>query len=130
MLILLFNAGSSTLKASLVESSDGRAIASGLADWAGSATRYRYAGPDDKERSQEVSWKGHAKAVQHFISDLTGAEPIALPDRSHLAAVGHRVVHGGPFTSSVRITPEVRTRIAELVDLAPLHNPPSLEALA
>jgi acetate kinase len=46
-----------------------------------------------------------------------------------LTAVGHRVVHGGPFTSSVRITSAIRSRILELADLAPLHNPPSLEAL-
>jgi acetate kinase len=44
--------------------------------------------------------------------------------------VGHRIVHGGPFTSSLRITPEVRSRILALTDLAPLHNPPSMEALA
>jgi acetate kinase len=58
------------------------------------------------------------------------AEPVALPERSTLAAVGHRVVHGGQFTSSVRITPEIRSRITALADLAPLHNPPSLETLA
>jgi acetate kinase len=58
------------------------------------------------------------------------AEPVALPNPSTLAAVGHRVVHGGPFTSSVRITPEIRSRIRALADLAPLHNPPSLATLA
>src|SRR5579872_50700 len=127
MKILLLNAGSSSLKATLVESSDGRALASGLADWAVSVTRYRYAGPDGNEQSEEVSWTGYAKAVQRFVFDMFQAKPAALPDRSALAAVGHRVVHGGPFTSSVRITPDVRARIAALVDLAPLHNPPSLE---
>src|SRR5207244_468983 len=81
-------------------------------------------GPDGKERAEEVAWKGHAKAVERFAADLTPAE------RSALAAVGHRVVHGGQFTSSVRITPEVRSRITELAELAPLHNPPSLETLA
>jgi acetate kinase len=40
------------------------------------------------------------------------------------------VVHGGQFTSSVRITPDIRSRISALADLAPLHNPPSLETLA
>ena len=85
-------------------------------------TRYEYAGQDGKERSEEVPWKGHAQAVKRFVADL--------PDRSALAAVGHRVVHGGQFTSSVRITPEIRSRIMALVDLAPLHNPPSLETLA
>lgn len=130
MKILLLNAGSSSLKASLVESGDGRAIATGLADWAGSATRYRYTGADGNERSESVDWKGHARAVQQFVVDLTQANPIALRDRSHLTAVGHRVVHGGPFTSSVQITSDVRSRIAALVNLAPLHNPPSLETLA
>jgi acetate kinase len=130
MNILLLNAGSSSLKAALVESGDGRDLASGLADWAGSATRYRYTGPDGKEHSAEVPWKGHARAVQGFVADLLQTKPVALADRSALWAVGHRFVHGGEFTSSVRITPEVRSRLAALADLAPLHNPPSLEALA
>ena len=130
MKILLLNAGSSSLKAALTESADGKEIASGLADWAGSTTRYQYTGPDGKTRFDEVPWKGHAKAVHHFVSDLTHTEPIALPDRSTLAAVGNRVVHGGKFTSSVRITREIRSRITALADLAPLHNPPSLETLA
>src|SRR5262249_56915915 len=60
----------------------------------------------------------------------THVAPVALSERSALAAVGHRVVHGGQFTSSVRITPEIRSRIAALADLAPLHNPPSLDTLA
>jgi acetate kinase len=58
------------------------------------------------------------------------AEPAALSEDSALAAVGHRVVHGGQFTSSVRITPAIRSRISALADLAPLHNPPSLATLA
>ncbi len=128
--ILLLNAGSSSLKATLVDANDGREIASGLTDWAGSVTRYRYAGPDEKEHAEEVPWQGHAPAVERFMRDLIQGQPAALPDRKALAAVGHRVVHGGPFTSSVRITPEVRARLAALADLAPLHNPPSLEALA
>jgi acetate kinase len=40
------------------------------------------------------------------------------------------VVHGGEFSTPVRITPAVRSRIAALAELAPLHNPPGLEALA
>jgi acetate kinase len=124
MNILLFNAGSSSLKAVLMESSGGAVLSRGLADWAGSATRYEFAGPDGKEHTENVAWRGHAKAVERFVGDLTVAH------RSSLAAVGHRVVHGGPFTSSVRITAEIRSRIMALADLAPLHNPPSLDALA
>src|SRR5205814_238386 len=130
MTILLLNAGSSSLKATLMESAGGKVVARGLADWAAPKTRYEYAGPDGEERSEDVPWKSHAEAVRRFIQDLTQAEPVVLPDLSALAAVGHRVVHGGQFTSSVRITPEIRSRITALADLAPLHNPPSLETLA
>jgi hypothetical protein len=124
MNILLLNAGSSSLKAALMESADGEVVAHGLADWAGSMTHYQFAGRDGKERSEEVPWKGHSRAVERFVADMTTAQRLAL------AAVGHRVVHGGRFTSSVRITPEIRSRITALVELAPLHNPPSLQSLA
>jgi acetate kinase len=130
MKILLLNAGSSSLKCTLMESENSAALASSLADWAGSETRYHYAGPGGKEQSDRVSWSGHADAVRRVLHDLMHTEPLALPERSALAAIGHRVVHGGPFTSSVRITPEVRSRITALADLAPLHNPPSLATLA
>jgi acetate kinase len=130
MNILLLNAGSSSLKCTLLEAADRKVIAQGLADWAGSVTNYAYAGPDGKEHSEKVSWTGHAEAVRRVLHDLLHAAPIALPEHSALAAVGHRIVHGGQFASSVRITPAIRSRITALADLAPLHNPPSLETLA
>lgn len=130
MNILLLNAGSSSLKCTLMEPADGRVVAYGLADWAGSATQYKYAGPDGREQTEKVSWRGHADAVRRVLHDLMHTEPITLPEPSALAAVGHRVVHGGQFTSSVRITPEIRSRISALAELAPLHNPPSLATLA
>jgi acetate kinase len=130
MNILLLNAGSSSLKCTLMEAVNGQVIAQSLADWAGSVTHYEYAGPDGKEHSEDVVWRGHAEAVGRVLYDLQHAEPVALAGPSTLAAVGHRVVHGGQFTSSVRITPAIRSRITALADLAPLHNPPSLETLA
>jgi acetate kinase len=124
MNVLLLNAGSSSLKAVLMGSADGVVLARGSADWAGAETRYRFASPEGTERSAIVPWRGHAEAVARFVADLSTEQ------RSSLSAVGHRVVHGGPFTSSVRITPEVRSLIMKLADLAPLHNPPSLDTLA
>jgi acetate kinase len=45
-------------------------------------------------------------------------------------AVAHRVVHGGTrFTQAVRVLPEVKRAIADLDELAPLHNPPGLKAI-
>src|SRR6476620_2840324 len=128
--ILLLNAGSSSLKCTLMEADRGTVVAQGMADWAGETTRYQYASLDGKKQAEDVSWRGYAAAVRRMAHDLIHADPIALPHRHALAAVGHRIVHGGQFTTSVRIAPEIRERLAALADLAPLHNPPSLEALA
>jgi acetate kinase len=63
----------------------------------------------------------HADAVVRVLADI---------DLKTIAAVGHRIVHGGDLASAVRVTPAVRARIAGLADLAPLHNPPGLATLA
>jgi len=45
-------------------------------------------------------------------------------------AVGHRIVHGGMrFTGPIRIDDAVREQLADLTDLAPLHQPKFLAAL-
>jgi acetate kinase len=45
-------------------------------------------------------------------------------------AVGHRIVHGGAeLTEPVRVDAEVERRLRALTDLAPLHQPKSLDAL-
>jgi acetate kinase len=45
-------------------------------------------------------------------------------------AVGHRIVHGGGrFTRAALVDDEVRAGLEELVELAPLHQPPALAAL-
>jgi acetate kinase len=96
-------------------------IAAAVADWAGPVTRYRVTGPAQASDWREVPWRGHSEAARRALADL----PL-----SSLAAVGHRIVHGGEFTSSLRITSALRARIADLADVAPLHNPPGLETLA
>lgn len=131
MLVLLLNAGSSSLKFTLMESTNVSVRAQGMADWSAAAvTRYRYSVEGGAERMEQVTWRGPAATVRRALNDLTRADPIAVPVLAALTAVGHRVVHGGDFTAAVKITPEIRGKLAALTDVAPLHNPPSLEALA
>jgi acetate kinase len=55
----------------------------------------------------------------------------SIGDLGDIDAVGHRVVHGGTlFSTPVVVTPEVVARLETLTDLAPLHQPKSLAALA
>jgi acetate kinase len=59
------------------------------------------------------------------------AAALAAAPAGPVSVVGHRVVHGGTtYTDSVRVDASVRAELARLAELAPLHNPPALEALA
>jgi acetate kinase len=122
--VLLLNAGSSSLKCTLVGAASRAVLARATADWAGPVTRYERSGPATERVSELVSFRGHGEAVRRALGEL-GVTRQACP-----VAVGHRVVHGGDFSSPVRITPAIRSRISALGELAPLHNPPSLETLA
>ena len=68
-------------------------------------------------------------AAAHGRFDRTEVED-ALADVNEVDAVGHRIVHGGTsFTEAAMITDEVKGRLRSLASLAPLHQPPALEAL-
>jgi acetate kinase len=125
--IVLVNAGSSSLKCSLMESADRSVLAQVKADWAGPVTRYERSGPGATRTREQAGFRDHGEAVRHALDDLGVA---SAPSGERPSAVGHRIVHGGEFNAPVRITPAVRSRIAELAELAPLHNLPGLEALA
>ncbi len=60
-----------------------------------------------------------------------GALDRAVQSFGPVDAVGHRIVHGGTrFSASVRVDPAVIRALVALTDLAPLHQPKSLAALA
>jgi acetate kinase len=75
-----------------------------------------------------------ATTVEHqapAAAVASGLDQVRAAGLLPVEAVGHRVVHGGPdFTAGVRITDGVVAKLTALNDLAPLHNPPALEALA
>jgi acetate kinase len=53
-----------------------------------------------------------------------------VAEAGDVAAVGHRIVHGGSeFRTATIVDENVRTRLEALTDLAPLHQPKSLRAL-
>ena len=59
------------------------------------------------------------------------SRPVAsLVDAPAVAAVGHRVVHGGArFSEPTRIDDEVLAELTALIELAPLHNAPAVDAI-
>lgn len=71
--------------------------------------------------------KDHKKAIELVLKALVDKEHGVISDMSEIAAVGHRVVHGGEkYASSVLIDDEVMKALEDCVKLAPLHNPPNI----
>jgi acetate kinase len=108
--ILVLNAGSSSLKVSLVAGRD-RTEARTTVGWGADASRR--AGRED----------GVRRALAELGIGNNGA--------ARLDAVGHRVVHGGErWTAPVRVDEATAAELTALGELAPLHNPVALETMA
>src|SRR6266700_3683439 len=130
MKILVCNAGSSSLKFSLFEAEEELLLAEGGVDWSRKPTRLVFRRTGEEELREELKLEKHADAIVRILDDLQAGPSAALDSLEDLRAVGHRVVHGGErYTSAVRITPEVKRTIEELAELAPLHNPASLDGI-
>jgi acetate kinase len=126
--VLVLNCGSSSIKYQLVDVANGTVTARGLAERIGEATgRLLHQGPgqeiseDEPITDHDAGLRGILAAFKQTGPPLTGGA---------LAAVGHRVVHGGDrFADPVLITDEVVDAIDRLTALAPLHNPANLAGI-
>jgi acetate kinase len=78
----------------------------------------------------QVQAQNHREALEHIVAALLHPTNGVLKHTSDIAAVGHRVVHGGTiFNETTRIDTDVKQAIASLAPLAPLHNPHNLEGI-
>ena len=104
MRVAVLNAGSSSLKYKLFDTTTGEVLQSKLIQNIG-------------ENDSKI--KNHHQALESLNIDFNS-----------LDAIGHRVVHGGEkFSSSVLITADVENEIKRLIPLAPLHNGANLEGI-
>ncbi|WP_029004457.1 acetate/propionate family kinase [Azorhizobium doebereinerae] len=129
-ILLTFNPGSSTIKLGLfsADADAVRRIGKGVID-----LRHRPLVLNIVEGSKnaEIPLKATVTEDLHEVIEETLSWLAHHFEVSELTAVGHRVVHGGDhFAEPVRITPEVATAIADLVPLAPLHQPHSVRLIA
>jgi len=125
--IAVLNAGSSSLKFSVFGVGETLTLnVRGQVEGIGTAPRFVAKDPSGAVVAEQ-SWGGsdaidHAGAVEHLFSYLA-----TDLKRGRLLAVGHRVVHGGTrYGAPVRVDATVIDALAELVPLAPLHQPHNL----
>ncbi len=102
MRVLVLNAGSSSLKASVLETSGLQTLSRTEVSLGTDATR--------------------SEARRRSVQDVLRALRQSI-DLESVHAVGHRVVHGGTrFQTAVRIDADVLAAIEALTEFAPLHN--------
>ena len=104
MNVLVFNSGSSSLKFQLIDTKTKKVIIKGTIDRIG----------------EKVDWNTAAQEVFKRLEDA----------KVRIDAIGHRVVHGGEyFRKSTIVTDENLKKLAEISNLAPLHNPANIKGI-
>jgi acetate kinase len=139
MKVLVINTGSSSIKYQLYQMPEAKVLAKGIVENITPAP----SGPtllafgaevsklthfyNGKTHSVEEKVKDHERAMGLILNTLVDKDVGVINSISEIAAVGHRVVHGGQeFTGSVVIDDKVIASIEKFADLAPLHNPANL----
>ena len=125
MKVLVVNAGSSSLKYQLMDTATEEVLAKGICErigMAGSLIDHKKA--DGTKIKKEIPMTDHSVATEIVVNMLTDKEYGCISSMDEIEAVGHRVVHGGPYISeSCLVTDEVMDIIEKCIEFAPLHNP-------
>lgn len=134
-MILILNAGSSSLKFSVYDEAQDALLFRGMIDRLGAEAELldeesftvKEGVAEVKERTP-CPVKDHGEAIRFAIDHLLHKRIVKrLKD---ITAVGHRVVHGGErFSEATIIDDEVIVAIENLAELAPLHNPINLTGI-
>ena len=125
MKVLVVNAGSSSLKYQLMDTASGDVLGKGICErigMAGSLIEHKKA--DGSKVKKEIPMPDHSIATEIVVEMLTDKENGCISSMDEIEAVGHRIVHGGPYISeSSLVTDEVLDIIEKCSEFAPLHNP-------
>ena len=125
-LLVTFNAGSSTVKIGLfaVEGGGLTRIGKGMIDFRKAPLRFELSeGPDRFDVELEAKAEEELDEVLREAFDRLSWHY----DLSGIAAIGHRVVHGGDlFDGPVLINDQAMSQMEALIPLAPLHQPQAL----
>ena len=131
MIVLVLNAGSSSIKYQLFNVEQKEVLAKGLVDKIGmvdaALINNRIDGDEVKLEGEIVD---HQAGIEYVLGVLISEKHGSVNSLDEIDAVGHRVVHGGEsFHASALINDQIIQKIEECVPLAPLHNPPNLKGI-
>ena len=123
--IMAVNAGSSSLKFQLLEMPSELVICSGIVERIGLEEGIFTIKHNGQKKTEKLPIPDHKVAVS-LVLDALVKEKI-VEKLEEIEGVGHRIVHGGEyFDSSAVVNEDVVSKVEELCELAPLHNPAHL----
>ena len=129
MKILVANLGSTSFKYRLFDMTDERQLARGGTERIGSPESKCFVEIGNKRRELTAKVPDHAVAVRYCLEQLTDRSDGCLKDAAEVAAIGFKAVHGGRYSGTQRVTPDVLTAMEEMSGVAPAHNPPYIRAM-
>lgn len=130
MNILILNSGSSSIKYQLIAMPSEEVICKGLIERIGAKNAEISHESNGQKIKETKSILNHKIGLELMVEMLTNADFGVISSPEEIEIIGHRVVHGGSdFAGSTLITSEVKSKIKELIPLAPLHNPANLEGI-
>lgn len=134
MKVLVLNSGSSSIKYQLFQSDHWQVLAAGAVNRIGEAQgdfqgRWSDGSGQTQAFALTLPVPHHGAGLELILARLR--ESGVLAEFGDLAAVGHRVVHGGEaFQHPTRVDEGVLAAMSDMIPLAPLHNPANLEGIA
>ncbi len=134
MKILVLNCGSSSIKYQLLEMTNSESadlLAKGIVERIGICNgELKHKTQDDKKYNFTTDIPDHTKGIDLILEALLSPEHGVINNADEITAVGHRVAHGGQyFKESALVDEQVKERIEECIELAPLHNPANLKGI-
>ncbi|MBQ9042949.1 MAG: acetate kinase [Eggerthellaceae bacterium] len=126
MLVLVVNAGSSSLKSQLIETEGKVCRMKCLAEKVGTDEAYMNVSfaPDFQKVTYNAAGLSVAQCLAKLLDVMSDDPESPISGLGQIDAIGNRIVAGGEyFTKAALIDDEARENLAKCEELAPLHNP-------
>ena len=126
MKVLVINSGSSSLKAQLMETGNGKVLAKAYCQRIGLDKAFMDFKTDEK-RVINADMPTHKEAFQVFLNALTDKKIGVISNLSEIKAIGHRLVNfGEKYNKSIVVTKKIYEDLKNYIHFAPLHNPAAM----
>mgnify|MGYP004509928085 FL=1 len=130
MKVLVINCGSSSLKYQLIDMENEQVLAKGNYERIGQGNSFVTHKVAGEKYLIEHPVSSHKEAFEIMLEQLQHKDYGVIKDLNEINAIGHRIPHGTDiFDKSVLITDEVIAEIEKTTELAPIHNPPTINGI-